>query len=131
MKALGRPTVVRSRIKVLIITRILKKTKKTFKDVKIKPESDPDLELKSFIYVIRNFDLDDSKSSYFIGFLNSRNSVKDFETEDDYLAAFNKSKKPLKHLPNKLDLLLYNTGTTNYIVNDRKWFKDNYIFNRG
>jgi len=27
--------------------------------------------------------------------------------------------------------LLYDIGTTDYIVNDRKWFKDDYIFNRG
>jgi len=26
---------------------------------------------------------------------------------------------------------LYNIGTTDYIVNDRKWFKDDYTFNKG
>jgi len=27
--------------------------------------------------------------------------------------------------------LLYNIDTTNHIVNDRKWFRDDYTFNRG
>ena len=30
-----------------------------------------------------------------------------------------------------MDLLLYDINTIDYIVNDRKWFKDDYIFNRG
>ncbi len=102
-----------------------------FKDVKIEFESDLDLKLKSFIYVIRNFDLDDSKSSYFISSLNFKNSVEDSKIEGGYLAAFNKLKKLLKRSSNKLDLLLYDINTINYIVNDKKWFKDDYIFNRG
>ena len=47
------------------------------------------------------------------------------------MAAFNKSKRPLKRSPNRPDLLLYDIGTTDYIVNNRKWFKDDYTFNRG
>ncbi len=106
-----------------------KDDEKAFKDAKT--ESELDLELESFIYIIRNFDLDNSKSSCFTGSLSSRNSVEDFETEDGYLAAFNKSKKPLKRSPNKPDLLLYDISTTDHIVNDRKWFKNDYIFNKG
>jgi len=102
-----------------------------FKDVETEPESDLDLELESFTCVIGNFDLDDSKSSCFIGSLNSKNSVEDFKTKGGYLVAFNRSKKPLKRLSNRLDLLLYDINTTNHIVNDRKWFKDDYIPNRG
>ncbi len=93
---------------------------KIFKNVKIEFESDLDLELKSFIYIIKNFDLDNSKSTCFIGFLNFNNNVEDFEIEDSYFAAFNKSKKPLKRLLNRPDLLLYNINIINYIVNDRK-----------
>src|SRR6266566_9188355 len=52
-----------------------------FKDVETEFESDLDPELESFTCVIRNFDLDDSKSSCSIGSLSSRNSVEDFETE--------------------------------------------------
>jgi len=37
----------------------------------------------------------------------------------------------LKQLLNRPDLLLYDIGTTNHIVNDRKWFKDDYTFNKG
>ncbi len=47
------------------------------------------------------------------------------------MIAFNKSKKPLKQLPNRPDLLLYDINTIDHIVNDRKWFKDDYILNRG
>src|SRR6266699_6379669 len=66
------------------------------KDVETEPEFDLDLELESYICVIRNFDLDDSKSSCFLGSLSFRNSVEDFKTEGGYLVVFNKSKKPLK-----------------------------------
>ncbi len=104
---------------------------KTFKNIETKFESDLDLELKSFIYVIRNFDLNKNKSSCFIRFLNSRNNVKDSEIEDGYLIVFNKSKKLLKRLSNRSDLLLYDISTIDYFVNDRKWFKDDYIFNKG
>ncbi len=104
---------------------------KTFKDVETKLESDPNLGLKFFIYVIKNFDLDDSKSNCFIGSLSFRNSVENFETEGGYLTAFNRLKKLLKRPSNKLNILLYDTGTIDYIVNDRKWFKDVYVLNRG
>src|SRR6266699_5511831 len=87
----------------------------TFKDVEIEFESDLDPELKSFTCVIRNFDLDDSKSSCFIDSSNFRNNVEDFETEGGYLVAFNKAKKPLKRLSNKLDLLLYDIDTIDHI----------------
>jgi len=53
-----------------------------FKDIKTKSESDPNPKLESFIYVIKNFDLDNSKSSCSISSLNSKNNVEDFETED-------------------------------------------------
>ncbi len=89
-------------------------------NVKTEFESDLDPELESFICVIRNFDLNDSKSSFSIGSLNSNNSVKDSETEGGYLTTFNKSEKLLKRSSNRLDLLLYNIGTIDYIVNDRK-----------
>ena len=103
---------------------------KTFKNVEIELESDLDPKLESFTYVIRNFDLDDSKSSCFISSLNSKNNVENFKTKGSYLTAFNKSKKPLKRSPNRLDLLLYDISTTDHIVNDKKWFKDDYTFNR-
>ncbi len=74
----------------------LKENEKVLKDIETKLKSDPDLKLKSFTYVIKNFDLDNNKSNCFIGSLNFRNSVKDSEIEDGYLAAFNKSKKLLK-----------------------------------
>ncbi len=90
------------------------------KDVETELESDPDLELESFTNVIRNFDLDNSKSNCFIGSLNSKNNVEDSEIKGGYLAAFNKLNKPLKRLPNRPDLLLYDIGTTDHIVNDRK-----------
>ncbi len=93
---------------------------KVFKDVEIEFESDLDLELESFTYIIKNFDLDDSKSSCFIGFLSSRNNVENSEIEGGYLVAFNRSKKPLKRSSNRPDLLLYNIDTTDYIVNDKK-----------
>ncbi len=109
----------------------LEKDEEAFKDVETKLESDLDLELESFTCVIRNFDLDDSKSSCFIDSLNSKNSAKDSETEGGYLATFNKSKKLLERSPNKPDLLLYDIGTTNHIDNDRKWFRDDYIPNKG
>ncbi len=47
------------------------------------------------------------------------------------MAAFNKSKRPLKQSPNRPDLLLYDIGTIDYIINDRKWFRDNYTSNKG
>jgi len=62
--------------------------------------------------------------------LSSNNNVEDSKTEGGYFIAFNKSKKPLKQLSNKPDLLLYNTDTIDHIVNDRKWFKDDYIPNK-
>ena len=93
---------------------------KILKDVETKPKSDLDFELKSFICVIKNFDLDDSKSSCFTGSLSFNNSVEDSETEGSYFVAFNKSKKSLKRSPNRSDLLLYDIGTTDHIVNDRK-----------
>ncbi len=100
------------------------------KDVETELESDPDPELESFTCVIRNFDLDDSKSSCFTSSLSSNNNAEDSETKGGYFAAFNKSKKSLKRLPNRPDLLLYDIGTTDHIVNDKKWFKDDYTFNR-
>ena len=96
------------------------KDEEASKDIETKLESDPDLELESFIYVIKNFDLDDSKFNCFINSLNFRNSIENFEIEGGYLAAFNKSKKPLKQLPNRPDLLLYDIDITDYIINDRK-----------
>ncbi len=75
--------------------------------------------------------MDDNKSSCSIGSLSSRNSVEDSEIESGYLAAFNRSKNPLKQSSNRLDLLLYDIGIIDYIFNDRKWFKDDYIFNKG
>ena len=62
---------------------------KAFKNVEIKLESDPNPELKSFIYIIKNFDLNDSKSSYFINSLNFKKNVEDSKTEGGYLAVFN------------------------------------------
>ncbi len=102
-----------------------------FKDIEIEPESDLDLELESFICIIKNFDLDDNKFNCSISSLNSNNSVEDSKTKEGYLAIFNKSKKSLKRSSNRLDLLLYDIGTIDHIVNDRKWFRDDYIFNRG
>src|SRR6266699_5121374 len=43
---------------------------KAFKNAETEPESDPDPKLKSFIYIIKNFDLNDNKSSCSIGSLN-------------------------------------------------------------
>ncbi len=63
--------------------------------------------------------------------MNFNNSVEDFETEGGYLAVFNKSKRPLKRLLNRLDLLLYDIRTIDHIVNNRKWFRDDYALNRG
>ncbi len=37
----------------------------------------------------------------------------------------------MKRSLNRLDLLLYDIGTIDHIVNDRKWFKDDYAPNRG
>jgi len=91
-----------------------------FKDVETELESDLDFKLKSFTYIIKNFDLDNSKSSCFIGSLNFNNSVEDFEIEGGYFAVFNKSKKLLKRSSNRPDLLLYDIGTTDHIVNDKK-----------
>ena len=91
-----------------------------FKDAEIKLKSDPDLELESFICIIKNFDLDDSKSSCFIGSLNFNNNVENSEIEGGYFTAFNKSKKSLKWLSNRSDLLLYDIDTIDHIVNDRK-----------
>ncbi len=104
---------------------------KTFKDAETKLESNLNFELESFIYIIKNFDLDDSKSSCSTSSLSSNNSVENSEIKGGYLATFNKSKKSLKQSSNKPDLLLYDTSTTDHIVNDRKWFKDDYTFNRG
>jgi len=94
--------------------------KEVFKNAEIEPESNLDFELEFFICVIGNFDLDDSKSSCSIDFLSFRNSVKDFETEGGYLVVFNRSKKLLKRLLNRPDLLLYDISTIDYIVNDKK-----------
>src|SRR6266566_8794865 len=63
----------------------LEKDEEVFKDVETELKSDLNLELESFTCVIRNFDLDDSKSNCFISSLNSRNSVEDFEIEGGYL----------------------------------------------
>ncbi len=63
--------------------------------------------------------------------MNFNNSAKDSKIEGGCLTTFNKSKKSLKRSLNKPDLLLYNIGTTDHIVNDKKWFKDDYTFNRG
>ncbi len=93
---------------------------KAFKDTETEPESDPNLELESFTYIIKNFDLDDNKSSCSISSLNSNNNAEDFKTKEGYFTTFNKSKKSLKRSPNKPDLLLYNIGTTDHIVNDKK-----------
>ncbi len=109
----------------------LKDDEEAFKDVETKPKSDLDPELESFICVIRNFDLDDSKSSCSISFTSFKDSAEDSKTKSGYLAAFNKSKKPLKRLPNRPDLLLYDIGTIDHIVNDKKWFKNDYALNRG
>ncbi len=92
----------------------------TLKDIEIELESDPDLELKSFTYIIKNFDLDDSKSNYSTGSLSSNNSVENSKTEGDYLTTFNKSKKSLKRLSNRPNLLLYNIDTIDHIVNNKK-----------
>ncbi len=70
-----------------------KDDEKTSKDVETEPESDLDPELKSFICVIQNFDLDDNKSSCFISFMSSKDNAKNSETKGGYLTAFNKSKK--------------------------------------
>jgi len=81
-----------------------------------------------------DFDLDDNKSSCFISFWSFRDSVKsveNVETEGGYFIVFNKSKRLLKRLPNRSNLLLYDIGIIDYIVNNRKWFKDDYAFNRG
>ncbi len=70
-----------------------------------------------------DFDLDDNKSSCSISswsFRDNVKSVESVETESGYLATFNKSKRPLKRSSNKPDLLLYNIGTIDHIVNDRK-----------
>ena len=37
----------------------------------------------------------------------------------------------MKRLSNRPDLLLYDIGTTDHIVNDRKWFRDDYTPNKG
>ncbi len=63
--------------------------------------------------------------------MNFKNNVEDFETEDGYLVVFNKSKKPLKQSSNRPDLLLYDINTIDHIVNNKKWFKDDYTFNKG
>ncbi len=131
MKALGRPTAVESQIEVLITTHILKKDEKISKDIEIEPESNSNLELKSFTCVIKNFDLNDNKSNCSTGSLSFKNSFEDFKTEGSYLAVFNKSKKPLKQSPNRPDLLLYDINIINHIVNNRKWFKDDYTPNKG
>ena len=55
----------------------LEEDEEASKNAEIEPESDLDLELESFIYVIKNFDLDNNKSNCSIGSLNFRNSVED------------------------------------------------------
>src|SRR6266566_6349303 len=102
------------------------------KDAEIELELEP--ELQSFICVMGDFDLDDNKSSCSISFWSFKDSAKSVESaeiESGYLVVFNKSKRPLKRSPNRPDLLLYDIGTIDHIVNDRKWFKDDYTFNRG
>jgi len=69
---------------------------KTFKDIEIESKSDPNLKLESFTYIIKNFDLNDSKSNCSTGSLNSNNNVEDSKIEESYLITFNKSKKSLK-----------------------------------
>src|SRR6266566_10126823 len=54
---------------------------KVFKNVEIEPESDLKLKLESFIYIIKNFDLDNNKSNYSMGSLNFKNNIENFETE--------------------------------------------------
>src|SRR6266566_1783878 len=63
---------------------------KVSKEVEIELKSDLDLELESFTYIIRNFDLDNSKSSCSTSSLSFKNNVEDSETEDSYLAIFKK-----------------------------------------
>jgi len=109
----------------------LEENEEVFKDVETEPESNLDLELKSFTCVIKNFDLDDNKSNCSIGSLSFKNNAEDSETKGSYLTAFNKSKKPLKQLSNRPNLLLYDINITDHIVNNKKWFKDDYIFNKG
>ncbi len=104
---------------------------KAFKDVETKFKSNSNPKLKSFTYVIKNFDLNNNKSNCSISSLNFKNNIENFETEDSYLITFNKSKKLLKQSPNKPDLLLYDISTTDYIVNDKKWFRNDYTFNKG
>ncbi len=77
------------------------------KDVETELESNPDSELESFICIIRNFDLNDSKSNCSIGSTSFKDNIENSEIEGGYLAAFNKSKRPLKRSPNRPDLLLY------------------------
>jgi len=91
-----------------------------FKDAETKLKSDPNPKLESFTCIIKNFDLNDSKSNCSTSFLNSNNNAEDSEIEGGYLTVFNKSKKSLKQSPNKPDLLLYDIGITNHIVNDKK-----------
>src|SRR6266699_3815450 len=81
----------------------LEEDEEAFKDVETEPESDLDLELESFTCVIKNFDVDDSKSSCSIGSLSFNNSIEDSETEGGYFATFNKLKKLLKQLSNRPD----------------------------
>src|SRR6266566_6893066 len=50
------------------------------KDVETEPELKP--ELQSFICIIKDFDLDDNKSSYFISSWNSRDSAKSVENAE-------------------------------------------------
>src|SRR6266566_1123168 len=77
-----------------------KDNEKASKDAETEPESDPDPELESFTCIIRNFDLDNSKSSCSIGFTSSKDNAEDSETESSYLAVFNKSKRLLKRSSN-------------------------------
>ena len=102
------------------------------KEAETKPESE--FKLQFFICIMGDFDLDNNKSSCFINSWNSKDNIKsveNIEIESSYLIVFNKLKKLLKRLLNKPDLLLYDIGTIDYIVNDRKWFRDDYAFNRG
>src|SRR6266699_3261595 len=81
--------------------------KKVSKNVETEFKYDLNPKLKSFTYIIQNFDLDDSKSSCSISFTNFKDNVENFEIEGAYLAAFNKLKRLLKQSLNKPDLLLY------------------------
>ncbi len=89
----------------------------------VETELELELELQSFTYIIGDFDLDNDKSSCFISFWSSKDNAKNVENieiEGGYFATFNKSNKLLKRSLNRPDLLLYDIGTTDYIVNNKK-----------